>query len=215
MDKILEKIQKLLNVTAENGATDEEALTALTKAQELMAKHGIEVSQLSDSTPDENVEEVTCIHKWDAGYRKPLAAIISRNYKCECFMSGTDVVFVGFETDVKVAKAAFEFAYKFIYKRGNQEYNAAVKKYGFGRDVFNSYARGFISGLKEILEAQSKALMIVVPQDVVNFVERTYNLGEASGGMRQQKNYSEYYQKGRDDAKSRFGAAQLSSASIQ
>lgn len=44
MDKMAEKIQNLLNKTTANGATEEEAKSALLMAQKLMAKYNIDLA---------------------------------------------------------------------------------------------------------------------------------------------------------------------------
>ena len=54
-EKILRKISALMNVTVQNGATVDEALTAAKKAQELIAKYHVTI--LENPTEKENVGE--------------------------------------------------------------------------------------------------------------------------------------------------------------
>lgn len=49
MEKVMNLIKKLMEVTTENGATENEAIEASLKAQRLMAKYDIELSQLEDN----------------------------------------------------------------------------------------------------------------------------------------------------------------------
>ena len=209
-DKILSKISKLLTLSKDSGASDSEALAALQLAQQLMAKYGVEASDIDGiKEENKNIIEVRCEHKWDAGFRKPLASVISENYRCKCFLREAVVCFLGQQTDAQIAKQAFEFAYKFIYKRGNQEYEK-VRKQGYsGASVFNSYAAGFLSGLKEILDAQSKALMIVVPDAVID-AYNAMTLANARGGMNTKNGvYSSIYESGRQDAIDHFSKPKL------
>ncbi len=205
-DKVIQKIQKLLNLSKNSAATDAEAMSALSMAQKLMASHFIEYSDLDEVQRDEsNVISLKCEHKWDAGYRKPLASVMAENYRCKVYMLGNSVMFIGVEEDAKIAKSAFEFAYKFIMRRSNQEYERYRANGYSGKGIVNSYAYGFIKGLKEILEAQSRALMIVVPETV----ESAFNdlsLGKARGGMRTSEGvYESLVKKGEEDAKNHYG----------
>lgn len=209
-EKIIQKIQKLLNLSNNSAATDAEALAAMQMAQKLMATYNIEASNLAEiEAAQENVITVKCEHKWDAGYRKSLASVMAENYRCKCYMYGSSVMFMGNENDAKIAKSAFEFAYKFIMRRGNQEADR-VRNQGYSaKGVFNSYAWGFIQGLKEVLEAQSRALMIVVPENVKNaFNEMSF--GKARGGMRTGDGlYESFINKGKADAREHYGASAL------
>ena len=54
-EKIIKKIEKLLNQTVENGCTEQEALAAATMAQKLIAKHHIDVRQIG-TDEDEKVD---------------------------------------------------------------------------------------------------------------------------------------------------------------
>lgn len=209
--KIIDKVKKLLALS-ENNKNDNESLEALAQAQRLMAKHGMQQCDLEETLRDEeNVIQVRCKHKWDAGYRKPLAAVISENYRCKSFISGGTVVFLGVEEDAIIAKQAFEFAYKFIMRRGNQEYEKFKKSGYSGRGVFNSYATGFIYGLKEVLEAQSKALMMVVPE-TVNRQFNNLDLNKGRGGITQPDGlYRDIVETGKKDATDQYSQRALNS----
>lgn len=47
-NKVIQKIQKLLNLSKNSAATDAEAMSALSMAQKLMASHSIEYSDLDE-----------------------------------------------------------------------------------------------------------------------------------------------------------------------
>ena len=224
VDNVIGTIQKLLNMTTENGCNDNEAIIALQKAQALMAKHNIEVSQIESSNRDEDdIITVECEHKWDAGFRYNLAHVIADNHRCRTYIQNywvgytkkRMIAFMGVREDAQIAKASFEFAYKFIQRRGNQEYEIWRQKHPTisGKNVFNSYALGFIRGLREVLEAQSVALMIVTPKTVNDaYKEFSEGMTTSSAGMRCEEYYTKIAEKGEKDAKDHFGRKALVSA---
>ena len=184
----LNLVQKLFNLgDKERNNSDQEAEAAILKAQKLMAKYDISLEEVQEEKGPEYSEE-QCEHKWDYGYRVPLAHVLAKNFRCELFMRGKSMVFMGHKMDAAICRQTFEFAYKFIMKRGNQEYN---RRYELGyttRGVFNSYARGFILGLKKSLDAQCVALAIITPPDVTakfkemseGWKQKTTKMGEAT-----------------------------------
>ena len=170
-EEILEKIKNLLALgDSSKNNSEEEAKAAMLKAQQLMAKYDISVEEV-ESPEEEQYAHEECEHKWDAAFRIPLAQVLSKNFRCMVYVRGKKVVFMGHPSDAKICRATFEFAYKFIQKRGNAIYN---KRYAMGyptKGVFNSYAHGFIVGLQEAFDVQCKALAIVTPQDVIDEFE--------------------------------------------
>ena len=211
--KIVEKIKKLLALADKSkNMAEAEAEAALLKAHELMAKYNVSV----EITEEEKISYVheTCESKWNMGFRKPLAVIIAQNFRCETYLlgSGGSVVFFGHETDARIAREVFEFAYAFALKEGNRCYN---KNYQMGRNtqgVFNSYVRGFLQGLKEKLGEQSTALMVVTPPDVKQeFEEMSKDFGKGTGGMRNTGFDSNAYQQGVQDGKTVMNGRRLES----
>lgn len=202
-DEILEKVKALfaLGDSARNNS-EEEAKAAMLKAQQLMAKYDISTAEVEEQEEDLYSHEM-CEHKWDYAYRIPLGNVLAKNFRCMLYMSGKSIVFMGHSSDAKICKSTFEFAYKFIQKKGNSLYN---KRYSMGlptKGVFNSYAHGFITGLNEAFSAQCTALIIVTPQDVIdefkNFTE--------GWGTKKSKNIADditdnqVWQEGRRDGK--------------
>lgn len=168
-EDILRKIKDLLALgdSARNNS-EEEAKAAMLKAQQLMAKYDISAEEVEGEEEEEQYSHEMCEHKWDYAYRVPLANVLSKNFRCMVYFHGKRVVFMGHPSDAKICKATFEFAYKFIQKKGNALYN---KRYSMGyptKGVFNSYAHGFIVGLKEAFDVQCQALAIITPPDVID-----------------------------------------------
>lgn len=208
----LEKISKLLNL-ANNKANDAESATALLMAQKLMAKHGITEDQVS-SIAEEGTEPTTvtfCNHPENKGYRSQLAAVIADNFRCRAFMSEGTVMFVGHKTDCVIARKAFEYAYTHIKRNGTRLADEAWKLTGTSKGVFNSYASGYMKGIQNALSMQAKALMIIVPKDVDEFI--SINIGTTSsyrGGMSQKYAYRDIYSQGVADGEEAFRRRQLS-----
>lgn len=160
--RIAEKIQALLALGDKSrNSSDEEAQAAILKAQELMAKYNVVAEESKQYCVTES-----CEHKWNYGYRTALATVLANNFRCEAFMENRTVAFIGHAQDAKLCKEVFEFAYKFIMRRGNALYNKAYACNKPTKGIFNSYAIGFIAALRKHLDAQSTALLVVVPDDV-------------------------------------------------
>ena len=207
-EKIIDRIKKLLALSG-NNPNEAEAEAALLKAQALMAEHDVSVD-LSESDKIEYGEE-RCEHKWDMGYRKPLAHVIADNFRCELYWKGTSVVFFGHKIDARIAKEAFEFAYKFAMKQSNREYYKAKDAGKETKGVCNSYCLGFIHGLKQKLDEQCVALMIVKPADVTKtFNEMTEGWKTSrKSGMKMDSLDMAAYKQGIEDGKTILNGRRL------
>lgn len=106
-EKLIEKITNLLDL-AGNNPSENEALAAALKAQELMAKYHIELADLGHRQ-DEIVEE-PCIAKSSgvSKWKMTLACILAENFCCKTFLSAGRVVFYGYQQDARIAKEVFE-----------------------------------------------------------------------------------------------------------
>lgn len=159
----IQKVIRNLFERAESTHSQNEAEQAILKAHELMAKHGI----TSVSADDEvKYSEERCNHPGNKKFRRNLADIIATNFKCKHYISGKQFYFFGRENDVKIAKEVFEYAYMFAYRETNRICREMKKNHFDTTGITNSYALGFIKGLKEKLDSQSTALMVIVPPDV-------------------------------------------------
>jgi hypothetical protein len=182
-DKLIAKIKKLLAL-ATNNSNEQEAASALLKAQQLMAENDISI----DTSKPEQIAYSTerCKHKWNMGFRKPLASVIARNFRCRTFfLGGRDVAFMGHAVDARIAREVFEYAYDFALSEGNKHYNRAYSMGQPTRGVFNSYVQGFIVGMKKKFDEQSVALMIIIPPDVNDkYEEMSKDWKTDKGGIR-------------------------------
>lgn len=206
MEKILEKIKNLLDL-ANNNPNENEAMSAALKAQELMAKYNIDTSAIeSDASEKELYKAVyhdTGKHemkKWKIG----LAEVIARNFCCKVYFiadHGKDVVFYGYKKDAKIAVEVF----KFLYQTGNKlavKYYTQCRKEGRNtRGIMNTYLIGFRDGIKEVLDRQCTALMLVIPKEVSeSYAEMTADWKTFSTSIRR-ANDNRAYDEGKRDGK--------------
>lgn len=185
-EKILEKIEKLLAL-AGNNPSENEAISAALKAQELMAKYNIELADLEGQSADQSIVEVTYTPKANCHYvrkwRYKLSLIIAKNFCCKTYSINRDAIaFYGYEKDAKIAVEVFKFLFETGNKLANRYYLKCKKEGRDTKGVLNTYLVGFCDGIKEVLDKQCTALMIVVPKEV----EEAY--AEHSKGFKAIKN---------------------------
>ena len=111
MDNILNKIQKLLNLS--KSSNPNEAASALRMARTLMQKHNVSMSDVELSTIDECSVSLKGMFS-DRKIIGMLSTIIMKcfNIKCLCRISGNRIVkitFVGEKTSIELATYAFTY----------------------------------------------------------------------------------------------------------
>lgn len=210
MEKIIEKIQKLLAL-ANNNPNENEAMAAALKAQRLMAENDISLEQVDETIDNkEIVKEIYHasnkheMKKWKFG----LANVVANNFRCKVFfLDGKDVVFYGYQADAKIALQVFTFLYEVGNKLAVRYYNKCKKEGRNTQGVMNTYLIGFKDGVASVLEKQCTALMIVTPQEVTDsFEEMTAGWGTLKTTIRISRDSRAYdtgKQDGRDTANSR------------
>lgn len=168
MEKVIEKIRKLLAMTEENGASENEAIIAALKTQKLMTEYNLTVADVADEHQEKSeIVEVPV----DAGtkykWKYRLANIIAVNFCCKVFVVGkSSVVFYGYKNHADVASEVFRFLFNTGNKLANNYYYKCMKD---GRDtvgVKNTFLSGFCKGIEEVLGKQCRALMLVTPKEV-------------------------------------------------
>lgn len=166
-EKILEKIKKLFEL-ANNNPSAEEAKSAALKAQELMAQYHVEYAQVNGVDLDkvEPIGEVgvdTPAKKW----KYTLAKICADNFRVKHYWHGkAQVAFFGHKTDVMIAAETFQWLFDMGNSLANKLYREAKAAGKWTDNVYNSCVMGFCAGIREALAEQSKALMVIVPEDV-------------------------------------------------
>lgn len=205
-EQLMEKVSKLLAL-AGNNPSEAEANAAYAKAQKLIAEYNLNMDEFSEKK--EEIVMMPCVHPKNKGYRTKLAVIIGRNFRCRVMMCGNTVNFVGYKTDAEVCVQIFNHAYKVSNKLGRAE----VRRYrAQGIDihgVFNSYVSGFCAGMREVLDEQCRALMIVVPDEVNEEADRRSG-GRYRGGQRHNSNFwGSSYEAGRSDGRAHMRSREL------
>lgn len=179
MEKIIEKIQNLLDLS-NNNPNEHEALAAALKAQELMAKYNIEINEISHADEEivEESYELGRSHNHKISGR--FANIIARNFCCKTYTSvsrswrggsTTYIVFYGYKRDAKIATQVFKYLFETANRLANNYYQKAYKNGDYTKNLKSSYMYGFSEGMDSVLSKQCTALMLVVPQEV----EEAYN----------------------------------------
>ncbi len=160
MEKVFSKVQKLLAKTVNNPSVAE-AQSAFLLAQKILAENGLTMDQAT-SVPgdsDEGVIDIRSKHPGRPyGWKRVLALIIGKNFRCQSYYRGNYIGFIGLKSDVELAVAVFDCAFVAI-KRLSKDYLESRKStehvppYMF-YPIKNDYILGFNTGLKEKFERQ-------------------------------------------------------------
>lgn len=170
LEKVKDLISKLLEVTVENGATENEAIEAALKVQKILAKYDMELADVNVSDIEDMVMS-ECETSNDA-WRTVLASTVADNFCTKVFMDGNSIVFYGYKRHCEVAKEVFTSLYNFGRKRAAEvfkEYRDAGRPV---KGLKNQFYLGFVHGVNSALSVQSRELMVIVPEEVEdNFKE--------------------------------------------
>lgn len=174
-EKVIEKIRKILELS-KNNPSKEEAEAAALQAQKLLAKYHIDMQDVEVFEGEDDITEETTDVGGTKKWRFILAQVVADNFRCKMYSNNNCVTFYGHSTDVTVAKETYEYLFKVAHKQACHERDAVHRVYGTSAGIYGSYCSGFARGVKDALDAQCTALMIVVPQEVEEgFAEMTKN----------------------------------------
>ena len=204
-EQLMNKVNKLLAL-AGNNPSQQEANAAYTKAQKLIAEYNLNMDEFEDKK--EEIVMMPATHSNNEGYRTHLSIIIGKNFRCRPMMCGNIVNFVGYKTDVEVCIQVFNHAYKVSHNAGLR-LERQYRKQGLStKGVANSYWRGFMDGIKEVLDEQCRALMIIVPDEVNKHADEMSG-GRYKGGMRQTGFNSSSYNEGKSDGRAHMRSREI------
>lgn len=206
-EQLMEKVNKLLAL-AGNNPSQAEANAAYAKAQKLIAEYNLNMDEFN--ADKDEIIMMAATHSNNEGYRTHLSVIIGKNFRCRPMMCGNRVNFVGYKTDVEVCVQVFNHAYKVSHNAGLRLERQYRKEGRSTRGVANSYWRGFMAGIQEVLDQQCRALMIVVPEEVNQEVNRRSG-GEYKGGMRHTGFDSGAYTSGQRDGRNHMSGHYIES----
>lgn len=212
-EKIIERIRKCLALSLNNPSIEEAESAALT-AQKLMAKHNVTLVDLESGAPEE--EEKIEIVREEVGTGKTwkyrLGTIVAQNFRCKTFSYGKEsIAFYGYSTDAEAAKEVFCFLFQMGHKLAKTTARKRIHATGTCVGVYNSYVIGFMDGVKSKLDAQCKALLIVmapaVSEGYAEFIK-----GAKPGSHHQLVNKLDYraYEQGLQSGKSAMGTREIS-----
>lgn len=190
-EDVVIKIKKLLAL-ADSQCNKNEAVSAALKAQRLIADYGVSQMELHDAESCNRVVDVDTDQYRRQRWRGVLAAVIAPNFRCKAYseVAGANhqIHFYGYETDAK----AEALVYGRLAKTGEMLARLEVSRYrsavGHARGVKNTFLFGFVDGVREELEKQAYALMLVVP----DAVERSYEA--MSSGFRKARRFTVDYE---------------------
>lgn len=125
--KMLEKVKAILAKTMDNGCTEEEAMTALAKARELMATYEIDEKEL------ESVTEKAQIHKTAASdpyeIKLNLSVNVGKFTSCQAFRDREHIInFAGKPSDIIFATWLLDTLQRFVMRELRNYQKEKLKK---------------------------------------------------------------------------------------
>lgn len=150
-EKILKKIKALLLKTVDNGASEQEALLALNKANELMIEHYITEFDLKDIEEAKLITIEVPLYK--TAYDLSLIyGPIAKMFDCISYYNTKRVAFFGFEDDALLCEYFYLMITKVCFfekeKFKNTVKYKSLKKYGYhGKTIASDFIKGFIESI--------------------------------------------------------------------
>lgn len=198
---ILSRIQKLLALTT--SSNENEAAVAASKAQELLLKYNLSMTQVEGY----NAEKTLPIIEQIVGsgnlpdWQSRLAGVVARNNLCSVFTSGSRLVWVGRETNIQVGRYLTDTLMSDLERLATEYWNGILfaRKFGFAKgEELTIHGRvwkqGFYFGAIEVISKrlrESKASLaqdgnmsaLIVKEDtsVAQYLRDHYNLRYSSG----------------------------------
>lgn len=161
-NKIIEKIEKLLALS--DSDNENEARSAMLKAQELMAKHKINEDQIGSRENEGRPVIYLSTGPFRDDWINMVASVIAENFRCRCITvagyktGGTfRIRFYGYEEDAEICINIFNYAVMVIRKRFavlRAVYAEAERE--FRKREKTNYAVGFCCGLEKNFDEQKK-----------------------------------------------------------
>lgn len=212
VERILEKVRKALALAGDN-PSEEEAKSASLFAQKLLAKYNLSMDDVDEDHKLEiSSSQFSC--GVDNQWKYSLASVISRNFRCHHYWLGKrTLVFYGYKADCEVAREVYEFLFNICKKRMTQVADKAYLETGTSKGVRYSYTKGFVQGIKEVLDAQCTALMIITPKEVTeSFQEMSKDFGHLSVHLKGADRFNrDYYQQGVRDGRDSMNSRSVES----
>lgn len=195
MDKVVDRVRKLLSL-ANNNANINEAAAAAAQAQKLIAQHQLNMATIAvengkDSLSDEpvGISDVPLYEgKRAITWKGSLARTIAENNACYIFFSdGGNICVVGKPTNIEMTR----FLYSYISSEIERLSETFLRRQGFGREGAKTWSNNFklgavsavrdnLAAMKNEIQAQaaSSAMVLIRNEDqaVKSFVENNMKL---------------------------------------
>ena len=207
-ERIIRKVKHLLALS--KSSNEHEAQNAMLKVQELLMKYKLSMEDVANYEEDSfTVEErVTGFSFTKAKWKASLAAVLSENLGCYCYLKTRRtnyITFFGKEDDVAICEITYKYALDAI-ACGVNKLKKQYKINGFSvKGLESDYAMGFVFGLHKRFEEQREkhqewGLVLLKDKKVIEEFEKkdigkTYNAKTTFNG-----NYGAYF-KGEKDGK--------------
>lgn len=159
LDAIMRKLKRLLAVTAERGATANEAAIAAQAARAMMDEHGLTLADVETMSRDgSGMEQRVCddirrVSAWETS----LSVVLATGFDCRSFVryggGERKIGFLGFAADVAVATFLYQSLRREIAKEAGRTWRAAGgERSGISRHRFaQSFGLGATRAIKERL----------------------------------------------------------------
>ena len=173
-EAIIERVKALFECTTENGCTEAEAIAAALAAQRLIARYDVTDDELDERRDSEDIIEAKTAPVYTA-WSAYLASTVASAFRCRptVWKMGRGsrrkrYSFIGYPTDAEAARLTFERLHEVGSRLAVEEVRRWRREYpGCSlKGVKSSYYAGFVVGVADELERQTKALMVVVPKEV-------------------------------------------------
>lgn len=211
-EKIIERVKKLLALAQSNNANESES--AMLKAQEILAKHKLEMKdiEIKDNNNEVIEEQSDFEYTIRSQWKGNLAVVISENFGCDAFVSikkkngrknKMQLCFIGEQENIEMVKVVYEYALKVCDER-IKELQKENKRNGLSTSgIQQSYGMGFTRGLKDNYKEQLNknkdwGLMVLKSEEVINYTNNK-NLTQSKSKARYRQN--EHFSNGYSDGK--------------
>lgn len=225
-EKAISLIKKVL-AKGGNNNNEHEVEVAMLKAQELLAKYGLSMEDISDS--EHNKKEVLRNEVESGGrnswWKSRLGIVIADNFRCEIFTNGANrnLMFIGLKEDTEIAKELFYYmkdsveicAKNYAVNLVNEINETKMKdrkpqyqKWITLKDVNgekNDYIRGFIEGIGNKLSEQKERNgwgLILAKDDCVTEYVSKLRIKKGRRSSTQTSGDKSHFEKGFADGKS-------------
>lgn len=227
MENVKDKIEKLLQHTVENGATESEAQNALLLARKLMLKYKIDKKDIYKSSNDIYQLELQFNFDVQNIWPRQLLSIFIKNCGIFSYVKLNNdkmkYILFGFKIDVECVEVLFNSAYELILKQAEYNYSEYVSLFGYDNStsIKDCYIQGFLSGLEYKYEEQNKSnkqfdLMIIPDKKIKEEFDKftsNFNKINITNDIKI-KNESEMITRGFNDGR-KFGTTPLNNGNLK